>query len=125
MDQAPFKPRRWTVIASGLLCGALALIVLFTNPGAFYSPIAVMVVAAIGFVAILLQLRFSGRDQSDFHPPLWLNLLGAIFALAALFADLLHLSAQVTQVMALIAVGIFGISGALILHRFRRQRAAK
>ena len=50
-------PRRWTVIGSGLLCGILAVIVLFTNPRAFASPLAVVVLAAIGLAAVLLQLR--------------------------------------------------------------------
>ena len=30
--------RRWTVIASGLLLLALALVVIYTGPSAFYSP---------------------------------------------------------------------------------------
>jgi uncharacterized membrane protein len=119
------QPRRWTVIASGLLCGALALVVIFTNRGAFFSPLAVVVVAAIGLAAVLLQLRFRNRDQANaVRPPVWLNVLGILFALAALFADLLRLSSQVTQVMALAAVGSFAISSAVILHSFRKQRIA-
>ena len=119
----PNKPRRWTVIASGLLCGALGLVVLFTNRGRFFSPLAVVVVAAIGLVAVLLQLRLRNRDQAQaVHPPMWLNLLGILFAIAALFADLFHLKPQITQLMALGAVGIFGISAALILHAFRKRR---
>ena len=119
----PNKPRRWTVIASGLLCGALGLVVLFTNRGRFFSPLAVVVVAAIGLAAVLLQLRFRNRDQAHaVHPPMWLNLLGILFALAALFADLFHLKPQITQLMALGAVGFFSISAALILHAFRKRR---
>jgi len=38
--------RRWTVIASGLLILALALVVIYTKAGAFLSPIALVVVAA-------------------------------------------------------------------------------
>ena len=58
MANSALRSRRWTVILSGLLCGLLALVVIYTKPGAFYSPIAVMVVAAIGLAAVLLQLRF-------------------------------------------------------------------
>ena len=119
------KPRRWTVIASGLLCGMLALIVIFTNRGAFYSPLAVVVVAAIGLAAVLLQLRLRNREQTiPVHPPVWLNLVGILFALAALFADLLHLDSELAQVMALGAVGCFGVSSVIILHAFRKQRVA-
>jgi len=117
------RSRRWTVIASGLLCGLLALVVIYTRPGAFYSPIAVMVVAAIGLAAVLLQLRFFNRQQSrPVQAPVWLNVLGILFALAALFSDLLHLSWQLGQIMALGAVGSFSISGAIILHAFRKHR---
>jgi len=119
------QPRRWTVIASGLLCGALALVVIFTTRGAFFSPLAVVVVAAIGFAAVLLQLRFRNRDQANaVHPPVWLNTLGILCALGALFADFFRLSPDVSQVLALAAIGIFAISSAVILHAFRKQRAA-
>jgi len=119
------KTRRGTVIASGLLCGVLALVVMYTKRSAFYSLRAVVVVAAIGFVAVLLQLRLRNREKTPVvHPPVWLNILGILFALAALFADNLKLSAPVSQLMALGAVGSFAISGALILHVLRKDRIA-
>src|SRR5271156_3396310 len=100
------KQRRGTVIASGLLCGVLAVVVIYTKRSAFYSLRAVVVVAAIGFVAVLLQLRLRNREKTPVvHPPVWLNILGILFALAALFADSLKLSAPVSQLMALGAVG--------------------
>jgi hypothetical protein len=46
-----------------------------------------------------------------------------LFALAALFADVLRLSGAMAELMALGAVGSFSISGALILHAFRKQRS--
>jgi len=117
-------PRRWTVIGSGLLCGVLAVIVLFTNRGAFSSPLAVVVVAAIGLAAVLLQLRLRNRERAPaVHSPVWLNVFGVLLALAALFADLLHFSSELTQIAALGAVGSFAISSAVILHSFRKQRA--
>ena len=120
------KPRRWTVIASGILCGLLAMVVLFTDRGTFSSPLAVVVVAAIGFAAVLLQLRMRNREQLPaVHPPVWLNVVGIVLALAALFSDVLHLSSGVTQIAVLGAVGSFAISSAVILHSFRKQRAAK
>ena len=122
MTASGMKSRRWTVIASGLLCGALALVVIFTKRGAFVSPLAVVVVAAIGLTAVLLQLRFHNRGRA--HPvraPFLLNMCGILFALAALFGDRLHLSSQIAQVMALGAVGSFAIASAVILHAFRKQ----
>ena len=87
------QPRRGTVIASGLLCGVLALVVIYTKRSAFYSLRAVVVVAAIGFVAVLLQFRLRNREKTPVvHPPVWLNVVGILFALAALFADSLKLS---------------------------------
>jgi uncharacterized membrane protein len=116
-------PRRWTVIASALLCGVLALVVLFTNRGAFFSPLAVVVVGAIGLAAVLLQLRLHNRQKIDaVRPPVWLNILGIVLALAAVFGDLLHLSPQITESLALGAIGSFAISSAVILHAFRKQR---
>lgn len=117
------KSRRWTVILSGLLCCGLGLVVLFTKRGAFFSPLAVVVVAAIGLVAVLLQLRFFNRNQSNpIHSPGWLNVLGILCALAALFADRLGLSGERAQMLALAAVGIFAVSSAMILHAFRKHR---
>jgi len=121
----PGKSRRWTVIASGALCGLLALVVIYTKPNAFYSPIAVMIVAAIGLAAVLLQLRFYNQQQAHpVHAPVWLNVLGILFALAALFSDVLHFSAAISQMMPLGAIGAFSISSAIILHGFRKRRTA-
>jgi uncharacterized membrane protein len=111
------------VIASGLLCGVLALVVIYTNRRAFFSPLAVVVVAAIGFAAVLLQVRFYNREQVvAVRPPVWLNLLGIVCALVALFAGELRLSPDLGQMMALGAVGCFAISSAIVLHAFRKQR---
>ena len=78
--------RRWTVIASGLLLLALALVVIYTGQNAFFSPVALVVVTAIGLAALLLQVRFR-RELPNVRPPLWLNILGIVFALISLFAD--------------------------------------
>jgi drug/metabolite transporter (DMT)-like permease len=112
--------RRWTVIASGLLVLALALVVIYTRPGAFLSPIALVVVSAIGLAALLLQLRFR-RDLPEVRSPLWLNILGVLLAAASLMGDYLHLTRTMLDAMAFGAVGCFGISGTLILHALRRQ----
>ena len=121
---SPGKPRRWTVLGSGLLCGVLALVVLFTNRHAFFSPSAVIVVAAIGLAAVLLQLRLRNRDvRNAVHPPvIGLNVLGIGCALVALFSDLFHLHSDSVQLLAFGAVGSFGISSAIILHAFRKPR---
>jgi drug/metabolite transporter (DMT)-like permease len=114
--------RRWTVIASGLLVLALALVVIYTGPRAFLSPIALVVVSAIGLVALLLQLRFR-RDLPEVRSPLWLNTLGVLLAAASLMGDHLHLAPAALDAMAFGAVGCFGISGTLILQALRRQSA--
>lgn len=119
------RSRRWTVIASGLLCGLLALVVIYTKPSAFYSPIAVMIVAAIGLAAVLLQLRFYNREQPQpLHAPVWLNVLGILLALAALFSDVLRLRPALAQLTALGAIAAFSISSAIVLHAFRKHRIA-
>jgi hypothetical protein len=116
--------RRWTVIASGLLCGALALVVAFTNRAAFFSPMALIVVAAIGSAAVLLQLRLRNRAQEGtVRQPAWVNLLGIVFAVLALFADRLGLGSQWAQLLALCAVGTFAVSSAIVLHAFRKKQA--
>lgn len=123
MPQPQFNTRRWTVIGSGLLCGVLAAVVIFTNRRAFFSPSAVLVVAAIGTAAVLLQVRLYNRRQTPaVHPPIFLNVVGIVLALAVLFADRLHINPDLAQVMALAAVGSFAISSAIILHMFRKGR---
>jgi ABC-type Mn2+/Zn2+ transport system permease subunit len=121
-DRRPIS-RRWTVIASGMLCCGLGVVVIYTRRSAFFSPLSVVVVAAIGLAAVLLQLRFYNREHSNpVQAPVWLNVLGVLFALAALFADVLRLSGPMAEAMALGAVGSFAISSALILHAFRKRR---
>src|SRR5713226_2830506 len=110
VDRPENRARRGTVIASGLLCGALALVVLFTNRGAFFSPLAVVVMGAVGLAAILLQLRVQTPDQpQSSHSPPWLNVLGILFALAAFFSDRLRLNPQLIETLALGAVASFGV----------------
>lgn len=116
--------RRWTVIASGLLLIALALVVIYTKPRAFLSPTALVVVAAIGFAALLLQLRFR-RDLPAIRSPLWLNIIGVICALIAVLSDFVRLSHRILDIVAFAAVVCFGISGSLILRALRRGTVGK
>lgn len=116
------KSRRWTVLASGILCGVLALVVLFTSPRAFHSPIAVLVVACIGFVALLMQLRLDRGQAALAHPHTWLNSIGMLLAVGAVVLDFLRVSNQWVQALALAAIGTFGVSGAMILHALRKNR---
>ncbi len=120
-SQSPSKvTRRWTVIASGLLLLALALVVIYTGPNAFLSPVALVVVAAIGLAALLLQVRFR-RELPHIHSPLWLNVLGLVCAMVALFADNLRLTRRTLDLVAFSAVFCFGVSGSLILRALRRR----
>jgi uncharacterized membrane protein len=109
------------VIASGLLLFALALVVIYTGPNAFFSPIALVVVAAIGMAALLLQLRFQ-QDIPHVRSPLWLNILGLVCALSALAADFLKLPHRIIEVLSFAAVVCFGISGSLIMRALRATR---
>ena len=116
------KPRRWTIFAAGFLLLALALVVIYTGRNAFLSPLALVVVAAIGLAALLLQLRLRKDSGTPVRAPMWLNVLGLVGAVAAIFADMLRLSAGLLQVAALGAVICFGISGIVVLHALRKPR---
>jgi len=126
-DGAPNPPPatagpRWTIFAAGMLLIALALVVLYTSRGAFFSPLALVVVAAIGLAALLLQLRLRNDIGSPVRAPMWLNVLGLVGAVAAVFADVLHLSASLMLVASLGAVVCFSISGIVVLHALRKQK---
>jgi hypothetical protein len=112
--------RRWTVIASGLLLLALALVVIYTAPNAFYSPVALVTVSAIGLAALLLQVWFR-LDLPNIHSPLWLNILGIVCAMLSLFANNLSMNPRLLEVVAFTAVICFGVSGSLILRALRRR----
>jgi hypothetical protein len=116
------NPRRWTILAAGLLLLALAVVVIYTSRGAFFSPIALVVVAAIGLAALLLQLRLRQGVSTRVRAPLWLNVLGVVFALAAFLADVLHVSPALMLIAALGAVVCFAISGIVVLDALRKQR---
>jgi len=115
------KPRRPTLVAAGLLLAALALVVIYTTRGAFFSPLALVVVAAIGLAALLLQLRL--RPTSSVRGPLWLNAVGVLSALVALLADFVHLNPAVMLIEALVAVVSFAVSGVIVLSGLRKRRA--
>lgn len=118
------KPRRWSIVAAGFLLLALALVVIYTSRAAFSSPLALVVVAAIGLAALLLQLRLRNDVSTEIRAPLWLNVLGLIFAVTAVLADIVHLSANIMTVSALGSILCFGISGARVLHALRKKRAS-
>lgn len=118
----PNPRRRSTLVAAGLLLLALALVVIYTNRGAFFSPLALVVVAAIGFAALLLQLRLRPDLTSSARGPLWLNGLGVLFALGAVFADFLHLNPALMLIAALAAVVFFAASGFIVLKALRKRR---
>jgi drug/metabolite transporter (DMT)-like permease len=121
-DLKPPK-RRSTIFAAGLLLTALALVVLYTSRGAFMSPVALVVVAAIGLAALLLQLRLRQGLSPAVKAPLWLNVLGVVLAVAAVFSDALRLSGVVTLVAALLAVLCFALSGIIVIKGLRKHRA--
>jgi hypothetical protein len=110
------------LVAAALLLLALALVVLFTSRGAFLSPLALVVVAAIGLAALLLELRLRKDTDKGVHAPLWLNVLGLIFAIGAVIADFLHVSANLLLVAALGAVVCFAVSGVRVLQSLRRHK---
>ena len=95
---------------------------IYTSRTAFHSPLALVVVAAIGLAALLLQLRLRQSPDKPIRAPLWLNILGVMFAIAAVFADTLHLNAGRMLIAALGAVGCFALSGIIVLDALRKQR---
>jgi hypothetical protein len=115
--------RRWTVIASGLLLSALALVVLYTGRTAFRSPVNMVVIAAIGLAAALFQVRLQSGVQNPVRTPIWLNVFGVLFALLAVFGDQLRFTDAMTHLVALLAVGCFAVSGLVILVTLRRRRS--
>ncbi|HTC48857.1 MAG TPA: hypothetical protein VK722_16150 [Candidatus Aquilonibacter sp.] len=129
MSEAPsnsdsdIRPRRFTIVAAGLLLLALALVVIYTNHGAFLSPLALVVVAAIGVAALLLQFRLQpGVAVSTGRGPLLLNGIGVAFALLAVLADFIHFNPAFMLIAALVAVVSFAISGILVLSTIRKRR---
>jgi drug/metabolite transporter (DMT)-like permease len=123
-DTSTNPSRRWTVIAAGLLIIAIALVVIYTRGAAFHSPTAAVVLAAIGLAAVLLQRRLREASPSQVRVPQWLNLIGIVCAICALFADRLRLGSDLYQVAALVAVGCFGISSFVVLDGIRKSRIA-
>ena len=59
---------------------------------------------------------------ASIHAPLWLNVFGLLFAIAAVFADYLHLSTGVMAIAALGAVLCFGLSGTKVIHALRKRK---
>jgi amino acid transporter len=116
------QPRRWTIFAAALLLIALALVVIYTSRGAFSSPLAIVVVAAIGLAALLLQLRLRQGVGQQVHAPMWLNVLGLVCALTAVFADVVRLNPSLMLVAALGAVVCFAASGIVVLRALRKQK---
>jgi drug/metabolite transporter (DMT)-like permease len=98
--------------------------VIYTGPAAFLSPVALVVVAAIGLAALLLQVRFR-QELPSVRPPLWLNILGILCAMLSLFADNLRMTRRALDIVAFAAVLCFGISGSLILRALRRVRTPR
>ena len=119
-------PRSATIIAAGLLLAALSLVVLYTERGAFLSPVALVVIAAIGVAALLLQLRLrtdiSPSVRVSTRATLWLNALGVLFSVGAVLADAFHPRASVILIASLVAVGCFSISGIIVLKALRKPR---
>jgi hypothetical protein len=125
VSEAPSNPGsnlrpRLTLVAAGLLLVALALVVIYTSRGAFLSPLALVVVAAIGVAALLLQLRLR-PDLPSIRGPLWLTGLGVVCALGAVLADVLHLNAALLLIAALGAVVAFAVSGIIVLSALRKR----
>lgn len=116
-----------TILASGLLLGALALVVLYTKRPAFLSPLALVVVAAIGLAALLLQFRLQPEVPSQHvkaspRGSLWLTAVGVTFAIGAVFGDLLRLRPWFMLAASLAAVACFAISGIALLNTLRKRQ---
>ena len=122
----PSQHRGWSLVAAGFLLLALAVVVLYTSRSAFSSPLAIVVVAAIGLAALLLQLRLradlrSNQLRAPVRAPLGLNILGVLFAFATIFPNALHLSPRGLFFAALGAVTCFAVSGIIVLKLLRKK----
>jgi len=100
-----------------------------------------VVVAAIGVAALLLQRRLRPDLRPDPRPdlgpnaqsstaqppsarsPLRLNAAGVVFAIAAVFADVLHLNPALMLITALAAVISFALSAVIVLKALRTPRS--
>ena len=124
-DSKP-RSRNVTLIAAALLLAALALVVLYTSRRAFMSPMALVVIAAIGVAALLLQLRlrpdFSSAAPVPSRRPLVLGAFGVISAIAAILADLFHMGATLILMAALAAVVSFAAIGIIVTGALRKHR---
>ena len=80
-----------------------------------------VVVAAIGLAALLLQIRLRRNVTTTVRSPLWLNVLGVVCAIVAVFSDMLRVSAAWMFVAALGAVVCFAVSGIILLDALRKQ----
>ena len=105
-------------------CRARGRCSLYGAAGLSPVPLLCWVVAAIGFAAVLLQVRLQRDLRGAVRSPLWLNLFGIVFALGALFGESFHLSARSAEFSALGAIGCFGVSGVILLDAMRKYRAA-
>ena len=115
------KPRRWTILAAGFLLLALSLVVIYTSRSALLSPLALVVVAAIGLAALLLEIRLRRDIGVPVRAPSWLNILGLVFAVVAIVADVFRLNTSLLQVAALIAVACFAVSGVVVFRALRNR----
>jgi hypothetical protein len=112
--------RRWSIFAAGFLLLALALVVIYTSRRAFFSPLAMVVVAAIGLAALLMQLRLRNEGAPATRLRLVLNSVGLLFAVAAVFADKFRAGPNFLHIAALGAVICFALSGVGVLRSLRK-----
>jgi hypothetical protein len=66
-------------------------------------------------------LRLRKDIGTAIRSPLWLNVLGLLFAVAAVFADALHLNANMMLIASLGAVVCFAVSGIVVLRALRNR----
>jgi FtsH-binding integral membrane protein len=116
------KPHNWTLVAAGLLLLVLAIVVIYTSRTAFSSPLALVVVAAIGLAALMLQLRLRKDLIAGVRAPIRINVAGLVLAIASVVADIFQCRASIILITALGSVFCFAISGTLILHALRKPR---
>ncbi len=85
-----------------------------------------VVVAAIGIAALLLQFRLrpeaiSANEKGSSRGSLLLTALGVVFSVGAVFGDVIHLKPWFMLATALAAVVCFAISGVALLKALRKR----
>lgn len=92
----------------------------------FLSPLSMVVVAAVGVAALLLQARLQpeavpANARASSRGSLWFTAIGVGFSIGAVFGDVFHLKPWFMGATALAAVVCFAAGGIVLLNMLRKR----